>query len=274
MALTPLLLSRMEASTTSNEPWRALLCTAGPWPGSSEETAAAPAAASPPFEPPPPPPPQRSCVVCDDLALFGSEDDPPAEPALPWTLRCARHTGHCANCHQPGVRDPTFDNCPTCAEKKNICVVCVSVHCAYGEMDVVLLADYPSRRCHQHKGWCAACLQYSVETDTDECCAKCKRENLVPAYTRTSVDLGKLEREGYFCRHFFRSDSCYQCYCACYWCTNRYGYAGQPMRLPPPPPPEPPLASLEDLLRAVKALRGTTPELCWMPMPSSPSAGK
>jgi hypothetical protein len=222
---------------------------------------------APPAEPPQPPPPPaeplplKPCIVCEDLEIFGSADDPPSEPAVLGSLRCWRHTRQCVSCRQQTITNPLFNNCASCAERMNLCIACISIHRVYGELDPVLLADYPSRRCHQHKGWCAACLEYSVETEEDDCCAKCKRENLRPAYTRASVDIGDLERTRSLCRHFWSAMSCNDCYCRCFSCTNRYGYAHPPRRLPAPPPPLPPALSLpplflsraEELLRAAGA---------------------
>jgi hypothetical protein len=198
----------------------------------------------------PPSPPATPCIICADCDLY--DHAPPsledgAQLAEPWTLRCKAHAGICRGCYKPGVTDGRKDNCPTCAVGQFVCIVCVVMHCAYEHGDPI---NQPiaigQKRCFRHQGWCAGCMKFSVESDAEDVCAKCKRDGYRAAHSPADVDVGQLKREKFLCFHATptacRSPGQWDCVCGCdcYWCNNRYGWAQPygPPKLPPPPTAE------------------------------------
>lgn len=200
---------------------------------------------------PPLPPPPKECIVCQDLALY--DDAPlfegPPRLAAPGSIRCAEHAGVCRGCYKLGITSDRKDFCTSCAENQFLCIVCTSMHLACGYGDPVHQPKaVGQKRCFRHQGWCAACMKFSVESDAEDVCAKCKRDGYRPAYTVKDIDFGELQRDKCLCWHA-SATPCHSpgqwdhlCACSCYWCNNRYGWdpmsAAGPRTLPAPPTAE------------------------------------
>ena len=166
----------------------------------------------------------KPCIICEDIDLYGDGlTEPPAAPE-PGTLRCAGHRDQCIRC-AAAVGHPSQYLCAGCAPAQSICLVCCSLQAAFQLPEPLMWSGRTGRRCEAHPLWCAACFQYSVESDEADVCSHCTALGRKAWAGPGQFDIGQLRQVGMFCGHFIQPAlNCEKCYCPCKWCTRKLGY--------------------------------------------------
>lgn len=175
---------------------------------------------------------QTNCFICEQESLYGASECSGHQGLSRRCSgrRCSAHHGACAYCLKlDSVESDEKDFCRQCASKQFLCVVCCILHKDTDGLEMVKRpASVNSKRCRAHTGWCAACMEYSVDSEcNDLVCAACKFHGYGPRWSVADVDTNILKSSNSLCSDYEG--------CRCQFCAARIGLTRYNLTLPSPP---------------------------------------